>query len=275
MNKSRIHIPHPTARPGEAPDFSYLELSPAGALAALRADGYTGPILWFGPQDMQAAAPPPGTRPISCGCASRCRAPCRRDRGREAEEQERDRRNELPVGVEDRREEDLEPVLQEPTLAAWSSNAAPEEDIVSEPPDQMSAVDEDVFAATETVFGEEPTAAALESVAEEAEVTESLAAESVPAFVEPVAEPASKEEPLPATEQEPEPAAVAATLVDAETKAAALSEDDIEQIIEKVVTEVVEKLAGSILERVAWEVVPDLAEHLIREEIRKIKEAAA
>jgi hypothetical protein len=41
------------------------------------------------------------------------------------------------------------------------------------------------------------------------------------------------------------------------------------------VTKVVEKLAGTILERVAWEVVPDLAEHLIREEIRKIKEAAA
>ncbi|MGD9343262.1 MAG: response regulator [Desulfuromonadales bacterium] len=171
--------------------------------------------------------------------------------------------------------EDLEPAPQEPTLAAWSRDATLEEDIFSEPSDQVSAVDDDVFAATETVFGEEPTAAALEPGAEEAEVTESLAAESVPAFVEPVAEPAPKEEPLPATEQEPEPAAVAATLVDAEAKAAALSEDEIEQIIEKVVTKVVEKLAGSILERVAWEVVPDLAEHLIREEIRKIKEAAA
>ncbi len=57
--------------------------------------------------------------------------------------------------------------------------------------------------------------------------------------------------------------------------AAALSESEIEQVIEKVVTKVVEKLAGSILERVAWEVVPDLAETLIREEIRKIKDAAA
>ena len=54
-----------------------------------------------------------------------------------------------------------------------------------------------------------------------------------------------------------------------------LGEDEIEQIIEKVVTKVVEKLAGSILERVAWEVVPDLAENLIREEIRKIKDTAA
>ena len=30
--KPSIHIPQPTARPGEAPDFSYLELSPAGAV---------------------------------------------------------------------------------------------------------------------------------------------------------------------------------------------------------------------------------------------------
>ncbi len=31
--KSRLHIPHPSARPGEAPDFSYLALSDAGAVA--------------------------------------------------------------------------------------------------------------------------------------------------------------------------------------------------------------------------------------------------
>ncbi len=30
---SRLHIPHPPARPGDKPDFSYLELSPAGAVA--------------------------------------------------------------------------------------------------------------------------------------------------------------------------------------------------------------------------------------------------
>lgn len=33
MNKkSRLHIPHPSARPGDEPDFSYLNLSPAGAV---------------------------------------------------------------------------------------------------------------------------------------------------------------------------------------------------------------------------------------------------
>ena len=29
---SRLHIPHAPARPGQAPDFSYLQISPAGAL---------------------------------------------------------------------------------------------------------------------------------------------------------------------------------------------------------------------------------------------------
>ena len=31
--KSRLYIPQPSARPGEAPDFSYLSLSEAGAVA--------------------------------------------------------------------------------------------------------------------------------------------------------------------------------------------------------------------------------------------------
>ncbi len=32
-HRSRLHIPHAPARPGQEPDFSYLELSPAGAIA--------------------------------------------------------------------------------------------------------------------------------------------------------------------------------------------------------------------------------------------------
>ncbi|MGR9093232.1 MAG: 3-methyl-2-oxobutanoate dehydrogenase (2-methylpropanoyl-transferring) subunit alpha, partial [Gammaproteobacteria bacterium] len=30
--KSRLHIPRPTARPGDQPDFSYLDLSDAGSV---------------------------------------------------------------------------------------------------------------------------------------------------------------------------------------------------------------------------------------------------
>ncbi|MBT8091424.1 MAG: 3-methyl-2-oxobutanoate dehydrogenase (2-methylpropanoyl-transferring) subunit alpha, partial [Gammaproteobacteria bacterium] len=32
IEKSRLQIPRPTARPGDEPDFSYLELSPAGSV---------------------------------------------------------------------------------------------------------------------------------------------------------------------------------------------------------------------------------------------------
>jgi hypothetical protein len=44
--------------------------------------------------------------------------------------------------------------------------------------------------------------------------------------------------------------------------------------VERVAGVVIERLAGSILERIAWEVVPDLAEGMIKEEIRKITETS-
>jgi len=170
--------------------------------------------------------------------------------------------------------EDLEPVPQEPTLTAWSRDSAP---------------DEETFAAEETVDVEESAEAAAEQEVQDAPVFDEPvfdepvfdepvfdepAAEIAPAFAEPALGPAPVAE-VPPAEEEPEHVAVETAIVDVEEKASAMSEDEIEQIIEKVVTKVVEKLAGTILERVAWEVVPDLAEHLIREEIRKIKEAAA
>ncbi|MDO3376705.1 response regulator [Geoalkalibacter halelectricus] len=54
---------------------------------------------------------------------------------------------------------------------------------------------------------------------------------------------------------------------------AALSDAAVEAVVERVAAEVVNRLAGTILEKIAWEVVPDLAESLIKDEIRKIKEA--
>ena len=160
--------------------------------------------------------------------------------------------------------EDLEPLPQEPTLTTWSRDSAP---------------DEETFAAEETVDVEESAEAAAEQEVQDAPVFDEPvfdepAAEIAPAFAEPALGPAPVAE-VPPAEEEPEHVAVETAIVDVEEKASAMSEDEIEQIIEKVVTKVVEKLAGTILERVAWEVVPDLAEHLIREEIRKIKEAAA
>lgn len=53
-----------------------------------------------------------------------------------------------------------------------------------------------------------------------------------------------------------------------------LSEDELKEVVSKVAGPMIEKLAGEMLEKVAWEVVPDLAEAMISEEIRKIKEGA-
>ena len=51
-----------------------------------------------------------------------------------------------------------------------------------------------------------------------------------------------------------------------------LSEDELREVVSKVARPIIEKLASEMLEKIAWEVVPDLAEAMISEEIRKIKE---
>ncbi len=53
-----------------------------------------------------------------------------------------------------------------------------------------------------------------------------------------------------------------------------LSEEELKEVVSKVAGPMIEKMAGEMLEKVAWEVVPDLAEAMISEEIRKIKEGA-
>ena len=42
--KSRLHIPRPSARPGEKPDFSYLNLTPAGSVEKPSIDARTRDI---------------------------------------------------------------------------------------------------------------------------------------------------------------------------------------------------------------------------------------
>ena len=77
----------------------------------------------------------------------------------------------------------------------------------------------------------------------------------VPEPVQPVAEPAPQPTP---------PVQPTAAPADVESQVAGMSDADLEKIVERV--------AGVVLEKIAWEVVPDLAESLIRDEIRKIKE---
>jgi CheY-like chemotaxis protein len=141
--------------------------------------------------------------------------------------------------------EDLEPAGEVPTLTPWSREELP----VEEPFEAFA--EPDPFA---------PAPVAIEPVAVPAP------AESPPFVAEPVPEPQEASAPAEVT-----PAAAAVV----EQRVATLTEAEIERIVERAVGKVIEKLAGSVLEKVAWEVVPDLAEALIKEEIRKIKDAAA
>jgi hypothetical protein len=82
---------------------------------------------------------------------------------------------------------------------------------------------------------------------------------------EPVSAPAPPPAPEPTPDVAPSPAA-AADAPQVEQVVAGMSEEQLNAIVEKV--------ASSILEKIAWEVVPDLAENLIKEELRKIREEA-
>ena len=181
----------------------------------------------------------------------------------------------MPLGDDDiLGEEDLEPAMPEQTLAAWSRDEVAE-DVFAEPVAEVAAIeDEDVFAAAEPIAVSPEVSATPAAEEVDVFVDEPVVAASQ-VFEAPVVESAPVEEAPEVVIEEAVPVAAAVSAVDVEAKASAMGEDEIEQIIEKVVTKVVEKLAGSILERVAWEVVPDLAENLIREEIRKIKDTAA
>jgi len=66
----------------------------------------------------------------------------------------------------------------------------------------------------------------------------------------------------------------AATSSRVETRAAFLSDEELERIVERVAGSVIERLATPIMEKVVWEVVPDLAEGMIREEMEKIRQHA-
>lgn len=67
----------------------------------------------------------------------------------------------------------------------------------------------------------------------------------------------------------------ASTALAVDEKMAALSDEEIARIVEKVAGPLIERLAAAMLEKIAWEVVPDLAESMIRDEIRKIRESVA
>jgi hypothetical protein len=128
--------------------------------------------------------------------------------------------------------------------------AGPDEDIFAAPEPAMAAgqADEEEFSLSE----EGPEWGFAEPDLEEEEPLD-LEEEGVPA--EPVLRPA----PAPAS-----PESVAAQVQ-------GLSDEDLARVVEKVAGTVIERLASTILEKIAWEVVPDLAESMIRDELRRLK----
>ncbi len=188
------------------------------------------------------------------------------------------------------------------TAASFAAGSIEEEPVAE--PESVPFV-EDSLSVEETVAVVEP-----EPVAEDAEELLDLADES--AFVEesePVTEPVEEEVFMaPVSEPEPEivlpsesvedegfspepveeefgveaPVIAAVGAADKDVSAVEqveqqlreLSEDDLKEVVAKVAGQTIEKLAGEMLEQVIWEVVPDLAESMIRDEIRKIKQGA-
>jgi CheY-like chemotaxis protein len=110
----------------------------------------------------------------------------------------------------------------------------------------------------------EPVAAVLpEPAVPEAAFADFAAPSAAPAF-EAFEVPAAPVEPF-APLADPAPVAtVAAPVAVAPASAATLTEDQLKQALASV--------SKDVIERIVWEVVPDLAEALIREAIRKIKE---
>lgn len=149
--------------------------------------------------------------------------------------------------------------------------------------------DEDILVLDEAdiIEEEEPSPQFEPSAAD-------VAAQGAPAFALEVEAPLDEEVPVPVEEpeqdwsavEEPElsPAEVQSSAPDESrfagetgaqpsTAAPVMSQEQMTAVVERVAAQVVNRLAGSILEKIAWEVVPDLAESLIKDEIRKIKDA--
>jgi len=69
-----------------------------------------------------------------------------------------------------------------------------------------------------------------------------------------------------------EPAVAAATAAPATPVAARTSVCGETTLSEEQLASIVARISRDIIEKIAWEVIPDLAETLIRDEIRKIRE---
>lgn len=146
------------------------------------------------------------------------------------------------------------PVVQEPSFGDISF-----EDTV-EPP-AIASVPEDAFAAPDPGFAE-PSSAALADFATAPPLFESPVA--VPEPFAPLADPVAV--PVFSVPTEPEPVVVTSSPSAAPTTVGAV------ELTEEQLKVALSSVSKDVIERIVWEVVPDLAEAMIREAIRRIKE---
>lgn len=169
-------------------------------------------------------------------------------------------------------EEDLPPLAED--IFAFEDEPAP---LAAAEPDSEVATE---FVPEAAFLGESPGAEADDFVlsSEEPEFAAAGPAAAKSFQEDDVLSPESE---MPAVELPEETPLVAEAFVapavaanGVEEGARSLSEAELERIVERVARTVIERLAGTILEKIAWEVVPDLAESLIKEELRQIKAEA-
>jgi CheY-like chemotaxis protein len=177
----------------------------------------------------------------------------------------------LPLDEDDILEaEDLEPLEEVEEF----SYPAPSENRIDSDLEAPSSVEEELPVEEEPEVGEEQEPVHEEdfSLVEEGPewgLSEETSVEVFEPAEEEEEEEAAAEPAVPPVAPESGVPKAAAETVEAQVHR--LSDEELSRVAESVAGAVIEKLAGSILEKIAWEVVPDLAENLIREEIRKIK----
>ncbi len=150
------------------------------------------------------------------------------------------------------------PVAQAPVSDPWGDvdHSMTESPVASESP----IFEDDADFIVDDNAGDELT----EEIQDVWADTESIPLEEIDVVeLEPIAPPV---QPTAPPVQPTAPPVRPASAAGIESQVAALSESDLERLIERV--------AGVMLEKIAWEVVPDLAENLIKAEIRKIRENA-
>ncbi len=171
-------------------------------------------------------------------------------------------------------EPDVFAIVTEENDAQLVQNAAPAVTPSSQTGSQWVPVEENTFEFEELDVTEPPQAVVAEQTVPAQEPSfgdisfeEEVATPAAPAFTTPVPDFEDVTSPSPVFEEPP--ALPSAAVAEEATSAAALPSVN---LTEEQLKAAIMAASKDVIERIVWEIVPDLAEALIREAIRKIKE---